>query len=250
MVKKWILSVVSVSMLLLAACEQEHAGASEEQEIATAPWTEQQLADTNSRLNEIDDKMKQLEQELAKIKTAADSPQVFKDVPINHWAYVSVTRLYRQNIVGGVGDGLFAPNQAITRAQAAAMLVRAFQLPLSNKPSIFADVPNSHPFAREIMTAYEAGFVGGYPNSRFAPQESMKRKHMAMIIQRAFRLQATSAPYARYKDVTENTQGALEIRIISQHGIAEGDNGYFYPEQPTTRAHFAIFMDRALQKNK
>ncbi|GAC90625.1 S-layer protein [Anoxybacillus flavithermus NBRC 109594] len=247
MVKRWILSVVSVSVLLLAACEQEHAGASEEQEIATAPWTEQQLAATNSRLNQIDEKIKQLDEQLAKIKIAAESPQVFKDVPVGHWAYVPVTRLYRQNIVGGVGNDLFAPNQAITRAQAAAMLVRAFQLPLSNKPSIFADVPDSHPFAREIMTAYEAGFVGGYPNNRFAPKESMKRKHMAMIIQRAFRLQATSAPYAGYKDVTDNTQGALEIRIISQQGIAEGDNGYFYPEQPTTRAHFATFMDRALQ---
>ncbi|ACJ34957.1 S-layer homology domain-containing protein [Anoxybacillus flavithermus] len=247
MVRKWIFPIVFVCGLFLTACEQEHAGASEEQEIATAPWTEQQIADTNSRLNQIDEKMKQLEQQLTKMKTAAESPQVFKDVPLGHWAYVSVARLYRQNIVGGVGDGLFAPNQAITRAQAAAMLVRAFQLPLSNKPSIFADVPNSHPFAREIMTAYEAGFVGGYPNNRFAPQESMKRKHMAMIIQRAFRLQATSAPYAGYKDVTNETEGALEIRIISQHGIAEGSNGYFYPEQPTTRAHFATFMDRALQ---
>nr|WP_305147609.1 S-layer homology domain-containing protein [Anoxybacillus gonensis] len=237
-------------MLLLAACEQEHAGASEEQEIATAPWTEQQLADTNSRLNQMDEKVKQLEQQLAKIKTAAEASQVFKDVPVSHWAYVSVTRLYNQNIVGGVGNDLFAPKQAITRAQAAAMLVRAFQLPLSNKPSIFVDVPDSHPFAREIMTAYEAGFFGGYPNNRFAPKESMKRKHMAMVIQRAFRLQATSVPYAGYKDVHDQTQGALEIRIISQHGIAEGDNGYFYPEQPTTRAHFAAFMDRALQKNK
>nr|WP_221248263.1 S-layer homology domain-containing protein [Anoxybacillus mongoliensis] len=233
--------------MLLAACEQEHAGASEEQEIATAPWTEQQLADTNSRLNQIDEKIKQLDEQLAKMKTAAESPQVFKDVPVGHWAYVPVARLYRENVVGGVGNGLFAPDQAITRAQAAAMLVRALQLPLSNKPSIFADVPNSHPFAREIMTAYEAGVVGGYPNGRFAPKESMKRKHMAMIIQRAFRLQATSAPYAGYKDVTDNTQGALEIRIISQHGIAEGSNGYFYPEGATTRAHFATFMYRALQ---
>lgn len=248
--KRWIIPIVSVAMLLLTACEQEHAGASEEQEIATAPWTEQQLADTNSRLDQIDEKMKQLEQQLAKIKTAAESPQVFKDVPVGHWAYVHVTRLYHQNIVGGVGNDLFAPDQAIRREEAAAMLVRALQLPLSTKPSIFVDVPNSHRFAREIMTAYEAGFVGGYPNNRFAPKESMKRKHMAMVIQRAFRLQATSAPYAGYKDVNERTQGALEIRIISQHGIAEGDNGYFYPEKPTTRAHFAIFMDRALQKNK
>lgn len=245
--KRWVIPIVSVAMLLLTACEQEHAGASEEQEIATAPWTEQQLADTNGRMNQIDDKMKQLEQELAKIKTAAESPQVFKDVPVGHWAYVSITRLYNQNIVGGVGNDLFAPKQAIRREEAAAMLVRAFQLPLSTKPSIFVDVPNSHRFAREIMTAYEAGFFGGYPNNRFAPQESMKRQHMAMVIQRAFRLQATSAPYAGYKDVNERTQGALEIRIISQHGIAEGDNGYFYPEQPTTRAHFATFMDRALQ---
>lgn len=245
--KRWIIPIVSVAMLLLTACEQEHAGASEEQEIATAPWTEQQLADTNSRLDQIDEKMKQLEQQLAKIKTAAESPQVFKDVPVGHWAHVHVTRLYHQNIVGGVGNDLFAPDQAIRREEAAAMLVRALQLPLSTKPSIFVDVPNSHPFAREIMTAYEAGFVGGYPNNRFAPKESMKRKHMAMVIQRAFRLQATSAPYAGYKDVNERKQGALEIRIISQHGIAEGDNGYFYPEQPTTRAHFATFMDRALQ---
>ncbi|GMB09152.1 S-layer homology domain-containing protein [Thermolongibacillus altinsuensis] len=253
MKKYMILSMCVGTLLFNAACEKknEKVDAVEEKEVASADWVEDQLSESNEKVNEIDAKTKQLEQEIAKIKLAVENQQVFKDVPIDHWAYVYVTSLYHQGIVGGVGNNLFAPSQSITRAQAAAMLVRAFQLPLSSKPSVFSDVPATHPFAREVMTAYEAGFFGGYPNNRFMPSEPMKRKHMAMVIQRAFKLQKNSnIPYSGYKDVNDKTEGAEAIQIISQYGIAQGSNGYFYPDRATTRADFATFMYRALNLQK
>lgn len=50
----------------------------------------------------------------------------FSDVPLSHWASRAIERLVRHDIVGGYGDGTYRPATELTRAQAAAMLARAY----------------------------------------------------------------------------------------------------------------------------
>jgi hypothetical protein len=247
------LFIFLISLLFVSACQKEkvEVDATGEQEVASADWTEAQVAAVNDRVNSLDAKTKQLEQEVAKLQLAAQAQQPFKDVPFDYWAYVEIMDLYKKGVIKGYEvEKMFYPERSITRYQAASMLVKVFQLPLSSSPSQFSDVPTNSPIAREIMTAYEAGFFTG-SNGRFMPNEPMKRKHMAMVLQRAFQLQKKAdVPYAGYKDVNAQTSGAEAIQIISQYGIAQGSNGYFYPDQSTKRSQFSAFVYRALALQK
>lgn len=242
--------LVSLVICLLAGCRiNEEVGANEEKEIATADWVEKQEATLHGKISDIEERLKQMESEMSRLKQAASAPPFFHDVKLDHWAYVEIMNLYKNGVIRGYEDvKMFYPERQITRYQAASMLVKALNLPLSSSSSTFSDVPKNSPIAREIMTVFEAGLFTG-DKGKFFPNEPMKRKHMAIVLQRAFTLQEkANVPYAGYKDVNSQTSGADAIRIITQNGIAKGSNGYFYPEHPTTRAQFATFIYRALQQ--
>lgn len=247
--RKYVL-LVSLVICFLAGCRlNEEVGANEEKEIATANWVEKQDAILKGKIDDIETRLNQMESAMSKLKQAASSPPFFNDVKLDHWAYIEIMNLYKNGVIRGYEDvKMFYPERQITRYQAASMLIKALKLPLSSSPSIFGDVPKNSPIEKEIMTVFEAGlFVGD--KGKFYPNEPMKRKHMAIVLQRAFMLQEkVNVPYIGYKDVDSRTSGADAIRIVTQNGIAKGYDGYFYPERPTTRAQFATFIYRALQQ--
>ena len=95
----------------------------------------------------------------------------FSDVSTDHWAHDYIEGLAKANIINGFGDGTFRPNEAVTRAQYAAILRQAF---LSTQPfpvpserlrrtqpaiSTFADVPNDYWARNDIDMARRAGFL-------------------------------------------------------------------------------------------
>ena len=68
----------------------------------------------------------------AKHGAAYDPPApvgIFTDVPTSHWAAKWIEQLYAEGITTGCDAGLYCPEQAVTRAQMAAFLVRTFELP-------------------------------------------------------------------------------------------------------------------------
>lgn len=87
-------------------------------------------------------------------------------------------------IVEGYDDGTFRPQQALNRAQAASMLVRAFELPLSSSPSPFSDVAAGPPHGDNIITAAEHEMVRGYDDGTFRPGELLTRAQAASMLDR------------------------------------------------------------------
>ncbi len=53
---------------------------------------------------------------------------VFADVPVTHWAAAWIEQLYAEGITGGCGGGNYCPDQNVTRAEMAVLLVRTFNL--------------------------------------------------------------------------------------------------------------------------
>jgi hypothetical protein len=87
----------------------------------------------------------------------------FSDVTASHWAYKYVATAYAYGWVNGVGDGTFAPNRNITRAEAATMVNRMLGR-VADKTAIdggaaktFSDVKSSHWAWYEIAVATTAG---------------------------------------------------------------------------------------------
>ncbi|CAM5636024.1 SLH domain-containing protein OS=Lysinibacillus sphaericus OX=1421 GN=LS41612_02090 PE=4 SV=1 [Lysinibacillus sphaericus] len=96
------------------------------------------------------------------------NPIEFTDVA-NHWSKEAVNNLGSRMIINGVREGIFAPNQDITRAQFAAIIVRALGLKTDDLTSHYADVTTDAWYASYINAASEYKLIQGYSNGHFGP---------------------------------------------------------------------------------
>ncbi|MGB7441687.1 MAG: DUF1565 domain-containing protein [Coleofasciculaceae cyanobacterium] len=92
-----------------------------------------------------------------------------------HWAEPFIQGLIDQDIISGFPDGTFKPEAKMTRAQYAALLVKAFNpSPKRNAPN-FTDVASNF-WAKEVIEkAYRGQFLSGYPNNIFKPNDNVQR---------------------------------------------------------------------------
>jgi hypothetical protein len=93
----------------------------------------------------------------------------------HHWAANDIEELLQRGIVQGYCDGHFYPDRPITRAQVAALLVKAFNLSPQRPARQFQDVPADHWAAQAIQSVYRAGFLSGFPDHTFAPDNGLLR---------------------------------------------------------------------------
>ncbi|WP_394141250.1 S-layer homology domain-containing protein [Cytobacillus oceanisediminis] len=236
---------------LLSACSGESANAGEPLEAASVEWTEAELKKVDDKVSGLDSRTDELQREIDALLaqtpgTGGGSEPVFLDVQPDYWAFKEIMTIYDAGIISGYPDiQKFLPEKSITRAQAASMLVKALKLPLSDAPSAFSDMSSDHWAYKQIMTVAEKGYFRG-SNGKFLPNDPMTRKHMAVVLQRAFDLQVTSDPYQDYKDVPKTDDGYLYIKAITQHDVARGSDGYYRPYESTKRSQFSVFLYRAL----
>jgi Lysyl oxidase/S-layer homology domain len=97
----------------------------------------------------------------------------------------SVNRLAAAGITGGCATDRYCPNEPVTRAQMAAFLVRALDLPPPVEPDHFIDDDTSTHEA-DIDSLFEAGITTGCAISRYCPNASVTRGQMATFLYRAF----------------------------------------------------------------
>ncbi|TLS51336.1 metallophosphoesterase [Paenibacillus antri] len=165
----------------------------------------------------------------------------YGDVPADHWAAGVIRAMSAKHLAEGVGGALFAPERAVTRAEFAALLVRA--LGLKGEASIaFADVASNRWYADEVGLAAEAGIAGGAGDGTFRPEANVTRQEMAAMLVRAFayaggRGESTPA-VAGFEDTAEAPAWAqAAIREAFAAGLVQGRaNGRFQPEGTLTRA--------------
>ncbi|WP_169089348.1 phosphodiester glycosidase family protein [Paenibacillus sp. PL91] len=109
----------------------------------------------------------------------------FIDLPQSHWAAKAVKELAAKQLIQGVSTERFNPSEAITRAEFAAMLVRVLGITGQATP-MFTDVPVAKWYANEVALSQQAGIVKGVSATTFAPNASVTRQEMAVMIVRAY----------------------------------------------------------------
>lgn len=101
----------------------------------------------------------------------------FPDIQ-NHWAQPFIEALVRRNIIAGYLDGTFRPENPVARDEFAAMVRQAFDQSLERQlasGSVYDDVPTGYWAAPAIEEAYEMGFMQGYPDGTFRPNQSISK---------------------------------------------------------------------------
>jgi hypothetical protein len=111
----------------------------------------------------------------------------FSDVAADAWYAPYVESLAQAGITTGLGDGTFGPNLAVSRAEMAVFLSRAFALPVVSGSAFFSDVAADQWYAAAVEAIRTAGITTGCSTnpSRYCPTDAVKRDEMATFLTRA-----------------------------------------------------------------
>ena len=173
--------------------------------------------------------------------------QIFKDVPTDAYYYEAVKWAAEKGITGGVGNGLFAPNQPCTRAQIVTFLWRAAGSPAPKNMSSFADVPADAFYAKAVAWAVENGITGGTGDGKFSPDATCTRAQSVTFLYRAAGSPKVSSS-AEFGDVATNTYYADAVAWAAKNGITGGiGGGLFGSNNDCTRAQIVTFLYRCVK---
>lgn len=103
----------------------------------------------------------------------------FSDVPKGYWAADYIGYMQQFGIITGYSDGSFRPDAPVTRAEFAAIASRFEKLTEGSKS--FADVPDTYWAARYINFAATRGWVTGYSDGTFKPENTITRAEVAAV---------------------------------------------------------------------
>jgi uncharacterized repeat protein (TIGR02543 family) len=190
----------------------------------------------------------------------ATAVATFADVPTNYWAWSWIEGFYTAGITNGCGLGplIYCPERQVTRAEMAVFILRAkygasYVPPAST--GIFADVPVAgkewmQPWIEQF---YRDGITTGCAQSplQYCPERNVTRAEMAVFLLRA--LNGTSyvppASTGIFSDVPVAGKEWMQpwIEQFYRDGFTTGcaqSPLRYCPEQSTTRAEMAVFIDR------
>ena len=148
----------------------------------------------------------------------------------------------------GSTSTLFRPDNNLTRAEAATILVRALGLKTEEGSAAFPDTA-SHWAKKEINSVYKAGLMVGDAQGYFNPDKPITREELAVILNRALKLEDVQLDFYVYPDVNPHSASwsYQAIGNTSYYGLFQGSNGLFRPKDIVSRAEMATVMVRVYE---
>ncbi len=181
------------------------------------------------------------------VQTEAAVKSPFKDVSENSPYYEIVHEMRDSNIISGYENGEFRPTEVITRKHAAALVNRATKLK-ATKPFVpFKDVSTKNAFFNDVKKLQQAGIFEPDAKGNFYPNKPITRAEMAKVLSIAYDLEVKVE--LDFIDVKKSHPASKYIRALYSNGITTGDWGFYNPDKPVTRVHYALFLHRLLHMN-
>lgn len=183
---------------------------------------------------------------VAAVPALAASP--FSDVSEDHPHFKGISTLSNAGVINGYDDGTFRPSLAVTRGQAAKVIVNAFKLNATDsiEKINFKDLNESNEYYESIKTLKALGIVSGYDDNTFRPNATVTRGQMAIMIARALDLNAKGT--SPFTDVQEGSSFANAVTALYEAGISKGISATeFGVNNKVTRGQLATFIVNALE---
>ena len=164
----------------------------------------------------------------------------FTDLPSGHWAYNSVNVLAANFILNGYLDGTFKPEENITRAEFAKIIVSATDTLDTSSESSFTDVSTDDWYYYYVSSAYKNGFIKGYPDGTFRPNDYITRADICTIVSRSLGSPNTVSGSQFKDDFLIPSYAKIPVYALVKMGIINGmGDGNFAPTAFATRAQTA-----------
>jgi len=149
--------------------------------------------------------------------------------------------------VNGYGDGTFHPGGYITRAELTKLVNGVFGYTAQGEVS-FQDVSSAQWFYSSIAVAKAAGYISGFPDGSFRPNENVTRQEMCAILNRIINF--TPLPFeTAVTDAIAPWAKADVMAVLSNRVFLVGEDGFFGATQPITRGEVCLGLANFLPEN-
>ena len=176
----------------------------------------------------------------------------FYDVPNDAYYYEAIKWAAENGVTGGIGNGLFGPNQPCTRVQIVTFLWRAAGSPVVNYLMPFTDVDEGAYYAEAVRWAASCGIVTGLTETTFGTNGVCTRAQAATMIYRYAQAQGKgfTGAWMFHLPFTDVPEWAYEsVAWCYMNGVTTGVNETaFAPGNDCTRAQIVTFLWRAFGK--
>ncbi|MBN2096225.1 S-layer homology domain-containing protein [Candidatus Peregrinibacteria bacterium] len=187
---------------------------------------------------------------------------VFTDT-VDHWSRNYVEALYRLGIVKGKSKGIYAPDEYLTRAEFAKIVLKAIGAETENPEAIedkpFRDVHLYAWYLPYVKKAKQLGLISGYSGGLFKPEQFINRAEAIKMILTAFEFDLNHRPVSesvanqrRYTDLKTGQWYFPYVDFAIQNGIMQGfqknRNLYsFGPDKFITRGEMAKLAVKTIE---
>lgn len=183
----------------------------------------------------------------------------FIDLNINDKYATAIIDLYYKGILKGYEDGTFRPSKAVNRAEFLKMVVEAkglnfAEFPASSLKLCFNDIKNNKDgselwYTVFVCAAKYKGWVGGYADGSFHPNDNIMNSEASKIVLNAFLINIPKSEEVKvmpYADVKPTDWYVGVAAAAKAAGIIE-DDGWFDPTWSITRAEVAGMIYNAIK---
>ncbi|WP_342774577.1 S-layer homology domain-containing protein [Paenibacillus piri] len=187
------------------------------------------------------------------IYTVVELNKSFADVA-SHWSKADVELLANKLVVDGASATAFEPERNITRAEFAALVVRALGLTQAPTAANFKDVTSDAWYASTVATATYAGIINGYEDNTFRPDAQINREELAAMVIRAVdyanvatNVTDVNSVLGKFKDADKIVWAQKEVAAAVNAGIINGlTDTTIGSAEKATRAQAATMLKRFL----
>ena len=159
----------------------------------------------------------------------------------------AIDALSDAGILNGYGNGLFKPENKVTRGEVAKVITLIRHLGEGTKTP-FKDVKDGYWSTQYINSLYAAKLINGYEDGTFKPEGNITRAEFAKLVVQAYGLDLSSAA-TPFKDVKAGNWATPYIQTAYANGLVNGvTTTTFQPNAPIKRGDLALLLYRADSK--
>lgn len=187
---------------------------------------------------------------------ADNDTTTFSDVPFDHWAYNEIQYFYNENIVDGIGNDKFAPDDNVTREQLAKLISIIYgKTDYQATAQTFGDVtPDMWSYNYiESVKEYLTGYYPADGQAFYNPNAYATREDVAYALVKISELDKEFVPsetvlkyFSDSNEISPNLRGYVSVAV--QSGLMVGYDGELNPQDGITRAETVTILFRAIKK--
>lgn len=185
---------------------------------------------------------------LTNFSTAAFAASGFPDVTVSHPNHSAILYLQEQGIVQGYEDGTFKPNQLVNRAEFLKIIIEGSDIESNIETETpFPDIDNAAWYAKYVRKAYSEGWINGYPDGTFKPEQTINKVEALKIIGevQSWSLTKPSNDLA-FTDLIPGAWYLAYVNYAKSHDYLEETGSILSPDQLMSRAKISEVIYRTL----